>query len=132
MTYNEILMEHNLYPVNRGKLKKPNIETTLVNSSCGDEISVQLAVENGIIIDGKYDGVGCAISMASADLMLELVKGKKIAEAQVLTEKFKSMIIGKAGDYECLGVAQVLQEVSRMPARAKCASLAWKIFEGPL
>ena len=132
--YNEVLLEHNLYPKNRGKLAKAEIERELKNASCGDKIFVQLKIEDGKIVDGKFSGIGCAISLASADLMIETIRGKTIKEAEELREKFRKMILS-GEDFENedsmkdLGVSLALEIVARMPARAKCAELAWQIFD---
>lgn len=132
--YNEVLLEHNLYPKNRGKLAKAEIERELKNASCGDKIFVQLKIEDGKIVDGKFSGIGCAISLASADLMIETIRGKTIKEAEELREKFRKMILSgedlkNEDSMEDLGVSLALGVVSRMPARAKCAELAWQIFD---
>ena len=132
--YDELLLEHNLYPKNRGKLEVAEIEKELKNTSCGDKIFVQLKIENGVIVDGKFTGHGCAISLASADLMIETVRGKTLKEAKELSILFREMILGdeqfiKNGGVEKMGVARALEIVSRMPARVKCAELAWWIFK---
>lgn len=132
--YDELLLEHNLYPKNRGKLEVAEIEKELKNTSCGDKIFVQLKIENGVIVDGKFTGHGCAISLASADLMIETVRGKTLKEAKELSVLFREMILGdeqfiKNGGVEKMGVARALEIVSRMPARVKCAELAWRIFK---
>lgn len=132
--YNEILLEHNLYPWNRGKLKECEIEKELKNASCGDRIFIQLKMRDGRIMDGKFDGIGCAISLAAADLMIETVRGKTLEEARVLGELFRKMILSsedfeKNKKGEELGLSLALKEVARMPARAKCAELAWQVFE---
>ena len=132
--YDELLLEHNLYPKNRGKLEVAEIEKELKNTSCGDKIFVQLKIENGVIVDGKFTGHGCAISLASADLMIETVRGKTLKEAKELSVLFREMILGdeqfiKNGGVEKMGVARALEIVSRMPARVKCAELAWWIFK---
>lgn len=132
--YDELLLEHNLYPKNRGKLEVAEIEKELKNTSCGDKIFVQLKIENGVIVDGKFTGHGCAISLASADLMIETVRGKTLKEAKELSVLFREMILGdeqfiKNGGVEKMGVARALEIVSRMPARMKCAELAWRIFK---
>ena len=132
--YNEVLLEHNLYPKNRGKLAKAEIERELKNASCGDKIFVQLKIEDGKIVDGKFSGIGCAISLASADLMIETIRGKTIKEAEELRKKFRKMILS-GEDFENedgmkdLGMSLALRVVARMPARAKCAELAWQIFD---
>ena len=132
--YNEVLLEHNLYPKNRGKLAKAEIERELKNASCGDKIFVQLKIEDGKIVDGKFSGVGCAISLASADLMIETIRGKTIKEAEELRKKFRKMILSgedfkNEDSMKDLGVSLALEVVARMPARAKCAELAWQIFD---
>ena len=115
--YDEILLEHNLYPKNRGSIEGADIVKELKNASCGDKIIVQLKLEDGIITEGKFEGVGCAIALASADLMIESVKGK------TLEEEFES-----CGGEKQMGDAIALKIVGRMPARAKCAELAWQVF----
>ena len=132
--YNEVLLEHNLYPKNRGKLAKAEIERELKNASCGDKIFVQLKIEDGKIVDGKFSGIGCAISLASADLMIETIRGKTIKEAEELREKFRKMILsGEDSENEDgmkdLGISLALGIVARMPARVKCAELAWQVFD---
>ena len=132
--YNEVLLEHNLYPKNRGKLAKAEIERELKNASCGDKIFVQLKIEDSKIVDGKFSGIGCAISLASADLMIETIRGKTIKEAEELRKKFRKMILsGEDSENEDgmkdLGVSLALGIVARMPARTKCAELAWQIFD---
>jgi SUF system feS assembly protein, nifU family len=131
--YDEILLEHNLYPKNRGKLEGCEIFRELKNASCGDKIFVQLKIRNGMIVDGKFEGVGCAIALASADLMIDAVRGKTIAQAKELSELFRVMIVdeekfNKQGGEDKMGEAIALKIVGRMPARAKCAELAWRVF----
>lgn len=131
--YDEILLEHNLYPKNRGKLEGCEIFRELKNASCGDKIFVQLKIRSGVIVDGKFEGVGCAIALASADLMIDVVRGKTIAQAKELSELFRVMIVdeekfNKQGGEDKMGEAIALKIVERMPARAKCAELAWRVF----
>lgn len=132
--YDEILLEHNLYPKNRGELERAEIRKELKNASCGDKIFVQLKVEDGVIVDGKFTGHGCAISLASADLMIETVRGKTLEEAKELSDLFREMILENEkfnadGGSEKMGEARALEIVSRMPARVKCAELAWQVFK---
>jgi len=126
--YNEILLERSSHPEFRGDLKgvKP---ISLVNSSCGDELLIYLKVQDGKILDGRFSGVGCAISQASADLFIATVKGKTVLEAKKLFNQFKTMILGGSGDFLGLFEAEAMKCVSRMPARVKCAELAWKSLE---
>ena len=125
--YNEILTDHNLRPGHKHPLPGANRELRGVNPSCGDDITLQLRVENGVITDGAYVGDGCAISQASADIMLDLVIGKSTDEAQRLADMFLRMIRGEATDEEIeeLEEAGALKDVSHMPARVKCAVLGW-------
>ena len=131
--YDEILLEHNLYPKNRGNIEGADIAKELKNASCGDKIIVQLKLEDGIITEGKFEGVGCAIALASADLMIESVKGKTLEEAKKMSRLFRTMILDEEEVESCggekqMGDAIAVKIVSRMPARAKCAELAWQVF----
>lgn len=131
--YDEILLEHNLYPKNRGSIEEADIIKELKNASCGDKIIVQLKLEDGIITEGKFEGVGCAIALASADLMIESVKGKTLEEAKKMSRLFRMMILDEEEFESCggekqMGDAIALKIVGRMPARAKCAELAWQVF----
>lgn len=127
MFYNEILMDHNLHPFHKRQLPEANLVLEGVNPSCGDEIVLQLAVEDGIIKDGAFIGEGCAVSQASADIMLELVIGKRKEEALRLGELFFKMIQGQCtqAELEELDEARALEDISHMPARVKCALLGW-------
>lgn len=129
--YNEILTEHNMHPAHKHDLPNANLVLEGVNPSCGDDIWLKLRVEDGIIQEGSFVGDGCAISQASADMMLDLVIGKKKEEALKLAEHFFEMIRGTAeeADLEALEEAVALQDISHMPARAKCAVLGWRTLD---
>lgn len=129
--YNEILTEHNLHPGNKKKLTDANLVLEGVNPSCGDDIVLQLKTENGLITDGAFEGNGCAISLASADMMLDLVIGKTEEEALKLSDLFLRMIQGKAAgeEMEELEEAVSLIDIGHMPARVKCAVLSWHTME---
>ena len=129
--YNEILTEHNLRPAHKHDLPDANLVLEGVNPSCGDDIWLKLKVEDGVIQDGSFVGDGCAISQASADMMLDLVIGKKKEEAVKLAENFFQMIRGTAGeaDLEALEEAAALQDIAHMPARVKCAVRGWRTLE---
>jgi nitrogen fixation NifU-like protein len=129
--YNEILTEHNLHPMHKHELEDANFELEGVNPSCGDDIILKLKVEDGKITDGAYVGDGCAISQASADMMLDLVIGKDTGEAKRLADIFLRMIKGKITDEERdeLEEAGVLEDISHMPARVKCAVLGWHTMQ---
>ena len=129
--YNEILTDHNLHPLHKEKLPDANLVLEGVNPSCGDDIILQLKVEDGQVVDGAFEGSGCAISQASADIMLDLIIGKKKEEAIKLAESFLRMIKGNATDedMDALEEAGALQDISHMPARVKCAVLGWHTME---
>ncbi len=125
--YNEILTDHNLHPGHKHALDDANMVLEGVNPSCGDDIFLNLKVENGVIADGSFQGDGCAISQASADMMLDLIIGKTKEEALELSDIFLRMIKGEASEdeLELLEEASVLKDISHMPARVKCAVLGW-------
>ena len=126
--YDEELLERNLHPEFKGKIDGV-LPIRLFNSGCGDELEVFLKIEDGKIVDGRFSGVGCAISLASADVFIASVKGKTVEEAKEMSEEFSKMITG--GDYseKKLCKAKIMRCVSRMPARVKCAKLAWESLE---
>ena len=130
--YNEILTEHNLHPEHKHELADADYELEGINPSCGDEIVLKLKIKDGIVTDGAYTGDGCAISQASADMMLDLVIGKSLDEAKRLSELFLRMI--KEGiseeELEELEEASVLADIAHMPARVKCAVLGWHTLDG--
>ena len=125
--YTEIITEESRNTKNKRYLNHPTHEEKGHNPSCGDEITLQLDIEDGIIKDASYVGVGCAISQASTSLMIDLIKGKTLEEAKELCETFLAMITeGLEGDeLKKLKDAIALQNISTMPARVKCAVLAW-------
>ena len=129
--YNEILTDHNLHPGHKHDLPGANLVLEGVNPSCGDDIWLKLKVEDGRITDGAFVGDGCAISQASADMMLDLIIGKSEEEAMKLAEIFLRMIKGEETDEEMdqLEEASVLKDISHMPARVKCAVLGWHTME---
>jgi len=126
--YNEILTEHNRYPAHKHSMELPDFSLEGVNPSCGDDIVLNLKVKDGIITDGSYEGSGCAISQASADMMLDLVIGKNVKEAQELADIFMRMIKETVTEEELerLEEASSLQDISHMPSRVKCAVLGWR------
>lgn len=126
--YTEVLTEHHQHPDHKHELDGANVVLKGRNPSCGDEITLELKVNNGVVEDAAFTGVGCAISQASTDIMAELIAGKTVEEAQKLAAKFIGMIKGEITDeneLEELDEALALKNVSHMPARVKCAVLAW-------
>lgn len=130
--YQEILNEHNLNPSHKGEIENPTVTLHGVNPSCGDNIYLQLKIDGaGNIADGSFTGSGCAVSQASVDMMLDNVIGKPKEEALRLAKLFMDMIYGKVeGDaLEDLDEAAALQNISKMPARVKCAVLGWHTMQ---
>lgn len=129
--YNEILIEHNKYPVHKHGLSNCCCSKEGINPSCGDDLIINLDIKDGIITAGSFEGNGCAISQASADIMFDLIEGKSIKEAKELSEIFSRMIKDKITDDELerLEEAGALKDISHMPARAKCALLSWRTLD---
>lgn len=136
--YNEILTEHNIHPEFKHDLPDADIVLEGVNPSCGDDIFLKLKVDGDKIVDGAFVGDGCAISQASADIMLGMVIGHSKEDALKMGETFMRMIKGEASDEELdsLEEASALKDISHMPARVKCAVLGWRTLKeamnGPL
>ena len=129
--YNEILTEHNLRPANKHEIEGATVTLEGINPSCGDDIILSLKVEDGVITDGGFTGDGCAISQASADMMLDLIIGKTEDEARRLGDIFMRMIRGEIEESELdeLEESQALRDISHMPARVKCAVLGWHTMD---
>ena len=132
--YNEILTEHNIRPEFKHDLPDADIVLEGVNPSCGDDIWLKLKLDGDTICDGAFVGDGCAISQASADIMLGIVIGKKKEEAIQMGEIFMKMIRGEATDEEIdsLEEASALRDIAHMPARVKCAVLGWRTLKEAL
>ena len=130
--YTELIAEHNQSKENRRHLEHATITERGHNPSCGDEIILELEISDGVIKDAAFNGAGCAISQASTDMMIDLMRGKKIDEAKRLAELFIDMIHGDItddNDLEELDEAAALKNISTMPARVKCATLAWHTLD---
>ncbi|MFD1863390.1 Fe-S cluster assembly sulfur transfer protein SufU [Planococcus sp. FY231025] len=128
--YRRVIMDHYKTPRNKGTLDSNSVNIEMNNPTCGDRIQLTLQVEDGIVKDAKFDGEGCSISMASASMMTQAVKGKDVDTALELSHIFSDMMLGKDYDDSIdLGDIEALQGVSQFPARIKCATLAWKAME---
>lgn len=128
--YRSVIMDHYKNPRNKGSLENDAITIDMNNPTCGDRIHLTLKVTDGIVEDAKFDGEGCSISMSSASMMTQIVKGKKIEEALELSDIFSKMMMGEEySDKYDLEDVEALQGVSQFPARIKCATLAWKAME---
>jgi nitrogen fixation protein NifU and related proteins len=128
--YRSVIMDHYKNPRNKGVLADNNITIDMNNPTCGDVIHLTLQVENDIVQNAKFEGEGCSISMASASMMTQIVKGKNVDEAVKLAHVFSDMMLGKDIDDSIdLGDIEALAGVAKFPARIKCATLAWKAME---
>lgn len=123
--YRRVIMDHYKNPRNRGKFDEDAVTIDLNNPTCGDRISLQLKVENGVVADAKYTGEGCSISMSSASMMTDAVKGKSLDEAISLANRFSSLMKGEDVEFEEYEDIEALSGVNKFPARIKCATLAW-------
>ena len=133
--YTAALMEHNAHPDYKYDLEDFTLEHEGINPSCGDEmvLKLRLSDDGKTIEEAACTGSGCAVSQASADIMAELITGETVEEAKRLGELFVRMIQGEEltdDERDDLDEAYELQSISRMPARVKCAELAWRTLEG--
>ncbi|MES1040312.1 MULTISPECIES: Fe-S cluster assembly sulfur transfer protein SufU [Peribacillus] len=128
--YRQVIMDHYKKPRNKGMLEDGSMTIDMNNPTCGDRIRLTMKIEEGKVSDVKFDGDGCSISMSSASMMTQAIKGKDVDTALAMSETFSLMIQGKEYDDEIdLGDIEALQGVSKFPARIKCATLAWKAME---
>ncbi|MCI8396562.1 MAG: SUF system NifU family Fe-S cluster assembly protein [Clostridia bacterium] len=130
--YNELIMEHSMNSYNKRKLDKNDFEDKGHNPNCGDEITLELKLKGDIIEDMAFSGHGCAISQASTSIMIDTLKGKTLEEAKEIVKTFIAMIKREVVDEEELKKLEdaiAFQNVSNMPARVKCALLAWHTFD---
>ncbi|MBB6445029.1 Fe-S cluster assembly sulfur transfer protein SufU [Bacillus benzoevorans] len=133
--YRQVIMDHYKNPRNRGVIEDDSLTINMNNPTCGDRIQLTLKVENDIVVDAKFEGEGCSISMSSASMMTQAIKGKPIEEALVLANTFSDMVQGKDVEVDedlDLGDIEALSGVCKFPARIKCATLAWKAMEKAL
>ncbi len=130
--YNDLIMEHSMNSYNKKKLDKCDFCEKGHNPNCGDEIEIELKLDGNIIEDMAFTGHGCAISQASTSIMIDTLKGKNIKEAKDIIETFIEMIKRETkneDELKKLEDAIAFKNVSNMPARVKCALLAWHTME---
>ncbi|MGG4264605.1 Fe-S cluster assembly sulfur transfer protein SufU [Peribacillus simplex] len=128
--YRQVIMDHYKKPRNKGILEDGSMTIDMNNPTCGDRIRLTMKIEDDKVSDVKFDGDGCSISMSSASMMTQAIKGKDVKTALAMSETFSLMIQGKEYDDKMdLGDIEALQGVSKFPARIKCATLAWKAME---
>lgn len=123
--YRRVIMDHYKNPRNRGTMNDDAVTINLNNPTCGDRISLQLVVEDGKVTDAKFTGEGCSISMSSASMMTEAVKGQTFDTALEMAERFSSLMKGESVEFEENEDIEALSGVNKFPARIKCATLAW-------
>lgn len=129
--YRQVIMDHYKNPRNKGSINEDSLVIDMNNPTCGDRIHLTLKVEDGKVVDAKFDGEGCSISMSSASMMTSAIKGRDIETALKMSQIFSNMMQGKEYDTDGLdlGDIEALQGVAKFPARIKCATLAWKAME---
>jgi nitrogen fixation NifU-like protein len=130
--YQEIILDHYRHPRHRGLREPFDAEAHHVNPTCGDEVTVRVRIENGVVDDVSYEGLGCSISQASESVMTELVLGRSLAEALAVQEEFLALMQGRGAvepDEERLEDAVAFAGVAKFPARVKCALLGWMAFK---
>ncbi|HEY2493210.1 MAG TPA: SUF system NifU family Fe-S cluster assembly protein [Paenibacillus sp.] len=123
--YRRVIMDHYKTPRNKGTFEEGAVTINLNNPTCGDKITLQIKLEDGIVQDAKYSGDGCSISMSSASMMTDAVKGKTIEEAQDLATRFSALMQGEDVQFDEYEDIEALSGVNKFPARIKCATLAW-------
>ncbi len=129
--YREIILDHYKEPRNKGHIEEPDIAARGHNPLCGDEVDITMSVDDGRVADIRFDGVGCAISQASASMLTELIEGKSLSEVERIAGLFKEMMLEDGDSVEELGDLEALQGVKKYPVRIKCAILSWNtMLEG--
>nr|WP_276938543.1 SUF system NifU family Fe-S cluster assembly protein [Helcococcus sueciensis] len=130
--YTELIREHSMESENKKELKDRTDHHMGINPSCGDELEISIKLNGDIIEDASYTGMGCAISQASASMMIDVIKGKTVKEAKEAIEVFLKMIkseIEYEDDLLILEDAAILESISKLPQRVKCAVLSWRTLE---
>ena len=133
--YQEVILDHNKSPRNFRAMGDANRKAEGYNPLCGDQVTVYVKFEDGVIKDISFQGSGCAISKASASMMTSALKGKTEAQAQELFENVHGMLTGESNQQQGLngvGKLAILSGVCKFPARVKCASLAWHTVNSAL
>jgi nitrogen fixation NifU-like protein len=130
--YQEIILDHYKHPHGRGLREPFDAEAHHVNPTCGDEITLRVRVDDGVVDDVSYQGMGCSISQASASVLYELVRGRKVTDALTTGEAFTEVMTSRGAvepDEDVLGDGIAFAGVAKYPARVKCALLAWMAFK---
>jgi nitrogen fixation protein NifU and related proteins len=132
--YQEMILDHYRRPRNKGVLENADASVQMKNPLCGDEIGLQVSFDGDGVGDLRFSGRGCSISLASASMMTQLVKGKSAGEIDAIRTRFRELMLGDttAATDPQLGSLRALSGVARFPARVKCALLAWNALESAL
>lgn len=138
--YRKVILDHYRNPRRKGSLEGDRIHAEGQNPSCGDEFSIDIAVDDSTVVDAAFQGIGCSISQASGSMMADAIVGKSVDEVRELTHRFKVMMEIEEGDDPIdpdrpgavLGDLEALQGVRRFPVRIKCADLPWTTLEDAL
>lgn len=123
--YKEVILDHCQNPRHHRPLSDPSVATEGYNPACGDQVALQLLIEDGKITEVGLDGKGCAISQSSASMMTEALIGKTLEEAEALAKDFRDFMTEPNASAEGLGDLEVLEGVRKFPVRIKCATLGW-------
>jgi nitrogen fixation NifU-like protein len=130
--YREVILDHNRQPRNYGRLDPHDAEAKGHNPLCGDRLTLTLVRDGDRVADLRFEGHGCAISMASASMMTEAVKGRTRAEIDALFRRVHALLTTRDADAAGLGKLAALSGVREFPARVKCASLCWHTLNAAL
>jgi len=130
--YEEVILDHCKNPRNFKALPEANRKAEGYNPLCGDKVTVYLKLEDGVVQDISFEGIGCAISTAAASLMTETLKGKNLTEVETLFQGFHDLVTGKGGETSQMGKLMVFHGVSEFPVRVKCATLVWHTLQAAL
>jgi len=125
--YQELILDHYRRPRNKGVIDQPTHTMALNNPLCGDEIDLQLQMEDDVIKDVRFIGRGCSISQAAASMMTQIIKGKRLTDALAVADRMSAMMRGdeSAAQDKTLGDLRALAGVAKFPIRIKCALLPW-------
>ncbi len=130
--YQEIILDHYKNPHGKGLREAHEAEVHHVNPTCGDEVTLRVHVQDGVVEDVSYDAVGCSISQASASVLYDLVVGKSVDEAMAIHQEFLTLMQGKGTvepDEDVLEDGIAFAGVAKFPARVKCALLSWMAWK---
>ena len=138
--YREVILDHYRNPRRRGTISGDHLHAEGNNPSCGDEFSLDIVIDDGVVVDAAMQGQGCSISQASGSMMMDAIVGRTVDEIRDLTRRFKVMMTIEQGDDPLdpdrpgavLGDLEALQGVRKVPVRIKCADLAWTTLEDAL